>query len=297
MRDVARLLIQNGASAATTTSPKSRRLVLVAQGATWARAELTIELANRVLARPLKVLLENRQNDWDFLIHMVPAAHRHLLERAKADGRLEPEQGGGLTELKKRLEALASPTSEQDWIERLRIWVMFDRDAHPEDRARPSELSGEVLDLVSKMKAPWTPGHHQLSRRAIENYIPNATLNGWWLSQGPVSERRGRAQALAELRKLRVSAAHQFNMKRGLLGDVARQVRLEVDEQSRDLRDDELDALFRGLPDPMRSQLQTGFPGVAGAFSDKSGVDPAAFAKFADDIERDAIGQSILEAL
>ncbi len=90
------------------------------------------------------------------------------------------------------------PTQSKEtttWIRRLRSWVMFDRDAHPDDPAQPSATSETLRDLCALMTRPRAFPGHQLGRRTIENYLPPEALSTWAESGDARPERRGRVAA------------------------------------------------------------------------------------------------------
>ncbi|NCA71375.1 MAG: hypothetical protein EOM91_15025 [Sphingobacteriia bacterium] len=141
---------------------------------------------------------------------------------------------------------------------------------------------------------------YQLGRRSIENYLPEQTLRRWQ-SKGQGAEktrRRKLIDALCELRKSWPEAARQIDMKGGLLGDVSPAVRSKVEKHGRDLRDEDLDNLFQGLPEPVRRQLKKGFGrSIAELFeSDLPGFDDSFRMEFDRDAQAHAQGRETIIA-
>jgi hypothetical protein len=270
----------------------------------WPEAKLTPATAAALLQRPLKVLLENRRNDLHFLLRMAEPTDRARLCKALSRGWVEPEMGGGLPELKKRLEALQSPSSVTERVALARLWVMFDRDANADDRSRPSHLSEQTRALCCALAVPWPLAHHQLARRAIESYVPAETLRAWWPeqvdSQKERQARQRRVEALLRLAPyggLRREARHVFNFKKGLRGDLPGKARKAIDQDARSLNDDDLDPVFRGLHPDVRDALGKGFSGLAEAFSVQGAIQEEAFRREVDPVERGQILASLFSRL
>lgn len=226
----------------------------------WMRRRLCLDDAVRLLARPLRLLLENRRNDLSFLKRLAPPSLRRALDEDINNGWIEEEQGGGLPEIKVRLEELitapASAIIEQ--IALLRLWVMFDRDSDPADRRDASLLSIDVHELCVRARIP----HVQLGRRSQESYLPVDLLHLWQArgSTPVVRERRGNSvEALRQLNRLRPQARWQYNMKEGLMGDIKRERRDDLRRLREVPHENDLDPLFRGLPAEVVEGLLDGF--------------------------------------
>jgi hypothetical protein len=284
---------------ALNSSSGAARIVVQPTGCRWNETRVGVTQAVRLLQRPLKLLLENRRNDLEFLRRMAPTAERPQLDQARQNGWLEAEMGGGVSEIRKRLEALRNPADDQRWIELARLWVLFDRDANPKDRREPGLVSAEVLRIASSMRVPWPLAAHQLERRTVENYVCSTGLR-WWANQESGREGRGRhkrVDVLLALRKARPEVAHQFNMKRGLLGDVLDASRDQVRKHSRGLLDEDLDPLFRGLGDDHRAVLTHGFKDLATVFAEKGAIDDHSFSCEVPLAERKRLIDSILDRM
>ncbi|MEZ4466697.1 MAG: hypothetical protein R3F43_20180 [bacterium] len=209
--------------------------VVSGEASDWSDGQLALDAAIRLLRFPLRLLVENQRADFDFLLCVARPTEREWLREMWRRGWLEVQGAGGLGEIEACLQDLLASLSGTDGepgdlvrveVVRLRLWVMFDRDADPSDRSQPSTASRRVADLCndSLFSRPWPLAHLQLARRTIESYLPGAALAAW------VGERRGaertrRQRALDALTRLRTDApgaAFQYNMKRGFIGDRTR---------------------------------------------------------------------------
>ncbi len=148
----------------------------------------------------------------------------------------------------------------------LRLWVMFDRDSAPSDRSQPSSNSERIKalceDSAQSAKWPWPLSYYQLGRRSIENYLPELALRFWQAkaSGNKMTKRRESVDALCDLRKSNPVAARQLNMKHGLLGDLEPPpLRRQIREQKRDVREQDLDPLFKNLSVSQLRALRDGF--------------------------------------
>lgn len=260
-------ILENSRRAAPHSRSASPTITVSIGPSDWTQARLSPAHAARLLQRPLKLLVENSRNDRAFLLRLAEPAARRALEHALREGWIEFEMGGGLQEIHHRVKELAANSEPEAMIARARLWVMFDRDAHDADRARESDASRRLRELAATVIVPWPLSAHQLERRAIENYVPLAALLRWWCAQcsaAEMSRRVERAQAFADLApKIR----HNFNMKRGLLGDIRRERREALQANGRPPDDADLDPLFRAIDPALRGPLSRGFDRLADAFS------------------------------
>lgn len=258
-------------------SSRSRRVTTVMvedrQVSEWQQRRLGCADAAQLLVTPLQVLLENCENDFNFLMALAPEPWRAQLQTAKTEGWLEPEHGGGLTGLKTRLEdRYTSPQVGELGCKRLLTWTMFDKDSAPDDCSKPSAISGKVVALCVSLAKEWPLGHWQLNRRSIENYLPDEALYHWMSKQG--GEERDRLEkairAFHELERVRPEARWYLDMKDGLMGDarLSREERLSVRQKGWSLREEWLDPLFHGLREKSRNALRDGFKGNKGKVAD-----------------------------
>jgi hypothetical protein len=197
------------------------------------------ELAIQLMEIPLRIVLENRYSDGAFLKFMLPEPLREKFERALDRHWLELEQGGGIEEIKKRVENL-----HPENVEYSRVYVVFDRDAiFP---GNPSEISSEICQICEKKSIPY----HRLERRAIENYFPKDALRQWAFGNDSSEKRRKLFSAF-----LKMSDAQRsfYNFKNGLSKDRNRD---EWEELSvSDLYDDLDYAIINILEDGFGSKI------------------------------------------
>ena len=132
-------------------------------------ARLSIADADALLARSLRLLLENGRNDWAFLTKVVPEEWRAKWDKAVTKRWIEEHNAGGITEMRRIIEEQLA----FDPVRRLRTWAMFDSDGlHARDASQQSEDTRRACET-------WGVVYHRLQRRAIENYIPRESLYDW----------------------------------------------------------------------------------------------------------------------
>lgn len=150
----------------------------------------------------LRLILENNESDLRFVSSTLPS-----FRQWERDGWIEPVMGGG-SAMAAEIQAVSN-----DPVRRWRTFFMFDS-----DRLHPNELhsawnppggdgcQGHVFEqaCAGLPQGRW----HRLSRRSIENYLPDSVLS-------PVDP-----TATATLFSASVGPmAHFYNMKTGLSGD------------------------------------------------------------------------------
>lgn len=265
-------LLRISALEASTDRPEAPRVTVVdGETSDWAGGRLCATDALKLLRAPLRILLENGRNDWSFLVALVDRVHRQALRRAEREQWLAVHNGNGIGGIKKSLEMLTDSTSrDTGWqIERLRTWVMFDRDAHPDDPLAPSRTSTEVRQLCGheSLQGPWPFPYLQLPRRTIESYIPVEALDGRASLENGVD----RLAALGRLREQHVAESFAYDMKQGFIKDTGLQKprRHELRQQWRGTASieqrraltphDELHETWRALPAELVSDLLFGF--------------------------------------
>lgn len=210
LRDEAQLAFESGLEDDAHGIPSDHLVkIAVVDSPDWESVppRLPIGVAGPLLQRPLRLVLENRRYDRAFLESVSFEPWRTRLRDAFSEGRLRPTHGGGLTEMKQRVEEFY-----QDPGERLRHWVVFDSDAR--EPGRPSQDSEQLRELCQSSGL----GHHQLKRRASENYLPQQAIHAWaHQATGNLrTERRRKAETFSEMEP---TQRHHFNMKRGFEGD------------------------------------------------------------------------------
>ncbi len=169
---------------------------------------LPLRGALALLRKPLRVLIEG-VNDENFLHATVPHFYRARFEDWSRRELLKLEHRGGLQNLSHALER------ECEVLERRqRLFVMFDSDARKP--GEPTRESRKVARVCERKKL----AHHQLQRRAIENYIPSPALERWLKKQKHSREFDVRwLPKLRAFHQLTEEQRHHYNMKGGLRKD------------------------------------------------------------------------------
>ncbi|WP_437873390.1 hypothetical protein [Sorangium sp. So ce363] len=197
-----RLALEESAEA-EAREPARREIRVVCSGTDWDGAPPTVTLAEatRLLRRPFRVLVENRGNDFRFLLTMANDAQRAELEERQKQEWLAIEHGGGITEMEGSVQEW-----KRDPIKRLTLWVLFDSDAR---RAGQPSAQARKLSAACGRRVP----HHMLKRRAIENYVTRNALEEW----GEAKDMQERVEAFYAM----PTQDHRsfFNMKHGLRKD------------------------------------------------------------------------------
>ncbi len=189
--------------------------------------------AVRLLRQPLYVMVENGRNDGELLRALATLDERlPQWDRYQREGIIELENGGGLPEMQRRLEMHL-----HNRLQRLRRFALFDSDAVVP--GQPSAASNALTSWCSPANKPPRVGHHQLQRRAAENYLPRPALLTWTEQQSDLLKRRGRAWA-----KLTDPQRHHYAMREGLTKDAGNPVAA---------------TFFGNLQDGQRTVLQSGF--------------------------------------
>lgn len=178
-------------------------------------ARLPLSIARQLLARPLRLLLENGRNDWAFLAKVVPLAWKARWERAVAERWVEEHNAGGITEMRRIVEEQLAG----DPVRRLRTWAMFDSDGQ-----RTGDASQNSEDTRRACES-WGVAHHRLVRRAIENYIPKAALFDWaWRRRPRAAQREKLSSVRAYFALPTDEERHYFDMKAGFHNQLAQHV-------------------------------------------------------------------------
>ncbi len=173
---------------------------------------IPIEPALKILSSRLRLMVENATNDGAFIRAMAPEPWRKRLQEALDRGWAEFDNGGGLSVMLSRVEELAR-TDEGP----LRTWVMFDSDAR--EPGCPSSDSEDLRHACRRARV----AHHQLSRRASENYLPLKAISAW-VCLFRRAERTKRRQSLEAFSKMTPEQRHHYNMRGGFRRDRKTQI-------------------------------------------------------------------------
>lgn len=281
-QQVARILRDGQLRHSALDRPKVPRLHIAPTNTDWSQGRLDLHAALLLLHMPLRVKVEDAENDGAFLQSMALPAHRRFMEQALEQRWAELEHSGGIDGIIKHLTRVSTPADDSTWRSRVRTWVMFDRDADETNRSAPSTKSEQARQKLGSgaLDLPWNPGGHQLRRRAIENYVPLATLSSWWAQNGS-NDQPLRAAKVAALGKLSANFRYQFNMKRGLVGDIPNGTlnkeqrdalkngarAMEVEQIKRSWPQEYVDELFGGLTAAERQALHNGFSDLGRAWA------------------------------
>ncbi len=183
---------------------------------------LPLDLAKDILMRPLRLLLENGRNDWGFLNKIVPASWKARWERAVGGRWIEPEMAGGITEIPN----IVGKHVAEDPPRRLRTWVMFDSDGRIN-----SHRSAQALKALDTCVA-WSVSHHLLERRAIENYVPKATLFDWARRRPDRMSRSKKTEHVEAYLAMTPEQRYYYNLKEGFKKDGESEGNLDDDIKS-----------------------------------------------------------------
>lgn len=193
--------------------------------------------AFNLLARPLRVLLENGRTDRAFLLAFADPSTWKRLQEAEANGWLEFATAGGIGELKTRM------TEAAPRLQILRTLYLCDRDAKlPGERSTDAAaIAGKLRALARLFMAPSEYFGAVLGRRAAENYAPPEVVLKWAIgiagnhrAVNRASDTHGRAElarspaaagsslrrlyaaiALREIAKTHPDVVEVLDMKRG----------------------------------------------------------------------------------
>lgn len=188
---------------AESREPARRALRVVQRETDWDTSppQTTVPEALRLLHRPFRILVENRTNDYRFLLAMANDAQRDEIEKREQESWLIVEHGGGISEMENFVREC-----KKDPIKILTLWVLFDSDAK-----LPGKPSSQARGLrgACGRRVP----HHMLARRTIENYVTQSALEAW----GEEKNIQERVKAFYAM----PTQDHRsfFNMKHGLKRD------------------------------------------------------------------------------
>jgi len=192
--------------------PATRELWVVPGASDWLADPLRLSLAdaNNYLSKPAKVVVENAINDRNFVLcGCTPEQLRAVLSYER-DGSVVFQHAGGITSMYQSLAIAAASNTAEDRLQ----FAIFDSDALAP--GMPSNQSEQVRRLCAAKRI----SHHQLKRRAIENYIPPDKLRGWVYSR-PAS-RKQRMPVFISYCRLGEAQRSHYNMKNGFAGDQQR---------------------------------------------------------------------------
>lgn len=292
----------------TSGSPRRAR-VLPTDASRWDEEvlDLSVRDAARLASAPLRLLLEDFEDDGHFLAWVGKALGNSMwstVREAMLHGWIVVAHGGGNSSMLRLLRALKPDASPRPWgladargvirpdHQLCRHWVMFDHDGtEPGDShrgANAEKLATTCRDLRVR--------HHALGRRSIENYLPEPLLQRWSRGDFDAPGIQRRDELLAQRQRLcdaysRLSKDQQrhYHLREGLRKD-------SVSETG-------VPAAFTSISDEDRGVLARGFDGcdrhgITRLFSDPSAaVSTRTLRNDGSHREAAQIIQSIVEAL
>ncbi|MBF0096331.1 MAG: hypothetical protein HQM04_12815 [Magnetococcales bacterium] len=165
-----RLSIEKMIMSAAWPSSIHNKKITVTHQSNNIHSNLTPDHAVIFVSKPLKILIENRNSDGIFLKAMIRTlADKALIDYCNLPESITCDSPGGVGELPKTIEAFAAQSN----LIPLRVIVMSDSD---------SEYIGDQKDHINKIKATCNKHnipYHVLTKRSIENYIPDAIWIEW----------------------------------------------------------------------------------------------------------------------
>lgn len=288
----------------------------------WESGRLSVSHALRLMRSPLQLLLEDRQSDWGFLQRIAGPKRREALKRALQRGAAVLRHGGGLGSMTSqvkdvcqdtRVDGLAADPEAlvQATLQRVRLWLMFDRDGADADRSRPSSDSERLAEVCRSSPAlPWALGYHQLTRRSIENYLPNEAL--WlWAAEKSGQQYSDRCKSVNAFISEDFGERRRrfYDMKEGLLECLpTKQERAEMREQRLRIRnrpgrkmlpdDAALKPPFKGLADETRDRTADGYGSNIAQYFTADALPDRFFEKvFDDDPDATAMREAMFRSL
>jgi hypothetical protein len=170
--------------------------------------KLSVEDARNYIPIPFKIFVENNDADKAFLMAYLNKDSREKLLDLELRHWIVFVHGGGTGDLQKQIAWESKNTMRAD----LRCFAYFDNDG-----LKPASPSAKTLQVIAECVRSQIR-YHQLSRRAIENYLPLSALELWASIQNNRRAQHTRRQ-LSPFKKLSDDERNHFNMKAGPNGD------------------------------------------------------------------------------
>lgn len=167
--------------------------------------KLLLREAIDLVDRPTQLWVENDRNDRRFWLSMMPPDQRAMFLEYERRKIFQFQSRGGLGELRKALAELASRGD----LDPRKDWAMFDSDG--EVPGHRSSAAIAMVDFCVQVQL----GHHCLSRRAIENYIPQAAMWAWALNAQPKRIQTERRKTVTAFYCLSQEQRNHFRLKAG----------------------------------------------------------------------------------
>jgi hypothetical protein len=135
-----------------------------------------------LLARPLRVILENGRNDRAFVLAFADKAVRRAIEEAESAGWLVFETAGGIGELKIRVESIEEASKDAaGQVDLMRAMYLCDSDAREPGVPSPeaTEIKQHLERAANAFRRASSYFGRVLVRRAAENYAPTNAVLKW----------------------------------------------------------------------------------------------------------------------
>lgn len=166
---------------------------------------LTLEDAYLLLHKPFAIVVEDGDHDRAFFLSMATPEQRRAIEHLEQRQCLEFKHGGGLKNIEKLIDKQVSSDAA------LLYFVLFDSDALTPGAPSPASEQVRTLCEAAGLR------HHQLRRRAAENYLPKAVLHR--LVYSNPGRKRTHEETWKAFATLRDEQRFHYNMRRGFAGD------------------------------------------------------------------------------
>ncbi len=210
-----------------------------------------------LLAQPVRVLLEDAESDYHFLLAMAQEDVRRFFEDAKAKGGVDFVHVGGKTQFPASLERIPAKMREKATFVLMDSDLLFVGDRDEQGDAVRKRL-GQEMDPQNL---------HALRRRMAENYLPIAALSRWVEKESGRGKEEKR-RLLEVFESLSDEQRNHYPMKNGLSGD---RKHLQSRKRKCTLAADQLVGpenalclyLYASIPNSDRAILESGFGDVA----------------------------------
>ncbi|MBF0178951.1 MAG: hypothetical protein HQM03_02865 [Magnetococcales bacterium] len=214
------------------------------------RHGLSLDQALHLLNEPLGVMVENADNDWAFLLGILPTEIRKKVIDAEEKGWLICLHGGGST-LERQLEKRAKNPNK-----RWRTFVLFDSDRlHPDELQPewqpPNRQTCQAYWIEQQLAISYPGQYWRLNRRSIESYMPHDRLQ-----RASRQNQNIHADAADAFRRLSRDGQRHFNIKKGFAGDDNPENRHRCRELYDNVNDDDRTALARGFLGSLANHYQ-----------------------------------------
>jgi hypothetical protein len=206
-------------------------------------AILSLDQSLEVLDQRLGILLENAQNDWNFLLGIMRRSDSRRLLQIVEKGWAEPLHGGGTTMRALLEDRINSPAKG------LRTFAIFDSDRLHADELLPEWTPARPGERAAECKAyEWENycldamplRYWRLRRRFIESYMPRTQLQ---IAAAPNTHRDAHDVYFRLPKEIR----WYFNVKDGLAGDRRRLDNARLRDSFNNLLENEIAALNNGF--------------------------------------------------